>query len=103
MTGTPSTSSGLGSGRYPTSPGGTCSPTSNPAFGEGATMTTLRALPMRTLLALAAGLTASTALTAQAPSGAPGAPPRKPLPLEVGRHADFTETKGTWISLDVSP
>src|ERR1044071_2197420 len=50
------------------------------------------------------GLFASTAF-AQAPGGpgGPGGPPRKPLPLDVGRHAEFTATKGTWISLDVSP
>src|ERR1044071_3715112 len=50
------------------------------------------------------GLFASTAF-AQAPGGpgGPGGPPRKPLPLDVGRHAEFTATKGTWMSLDVSP
>ena len=31
------------------------------------------------------------------------APPKKPLPLEAARKAEFTATKGTWISLDVSP
>ena len=41
---------------------------------------------------------------AQAPAGgAPGAPPRKPLPLDAARHANFTASKGSWISLDVSP
>ena len=56
---------------------------------------------MKTLFVVSV-LLAPAALLAQAP-GAPGAPPRKPLPLDVGRHAEFTATKGTWISLDVSP
>ena len=55
--------------------------------------------------------TALTALTAsvaaaQAPGGpgaAPGGPPRKPLPLDASRKAEWTATRGTWISLDVSP
>jgi len=47
-------------------------------------------------------------LAAQGPRGpggpaAPGGPPPKPLPLDVGRHASFSASKGTWISLDVSP
>ena len=43
-------------------------------------------------------------LAAQAPAaGAPGAPPRKPLPLDATRKAEFTTSKGTWLSLDVSP
>ena len=40
---------------------------------------------------------------AQAPPAPAGGPPPKPLPLEVGRHANFSASKGTWISLDVSP
>jgi hypothetical protein len=29
---------------------------------------------------------------------------KKPdLPLSVGRHVNFTATKGSWMSLDVSP
>lgn len=39
---------------------------------------------------------------AQAPAG-PGGPPPKPLPLEAKRKSEFTATKGTWMSLDVSP
>ena len=42
---------------------------------------------------------ASAPLAAQQPSG-----PKKPeLPLVPGRTAEFTTSKGTWISLDVSP
>ncbi|HEV8357595.1 MAG TPA: hypothetical protein VGQ17_12640, partial [Gemmatimonadales bacterium] len=37
------------------------------------------------------------------PGAAPGGPPPKPLPLDAARHAEFTASKGTWISLDVSP
>jgi Tol biopolymer transport system component len=54
-----------------------------------------------------------SATSAAVPSSAqpptpPGGPPaaaaaRKPLPLEAKRKAEFTTTKGTWISLDVSP
>ena len=42
---------------------------------------------------------------AQAPGGpgGPGGPPQKPLPLEAKRKGEFTATKGTWMSLDVSP
>ena len=39
---------------------------------------------------------------AQGPRRAAGPRP-KPLPLEAARKAEFTATKGTWISLDVSP
>jgi Tol biopolymer transport system component len=57
---------------------------------------------------ITSGLLASllpAALLAQGPRGPGGAggPPPKPLPLEVGRHASFSASKGTWISLDVSP
>jgi Tol biopolymer transport system component len=48
----------------------------------------------------------ATALVAQPPAGppgGPGGPPQKPLPLEAKRTASFTATKGSWISLDVSP
>ena len=48
-----------------------------------------------------AALLVSPAL-AQAPGG-PAGPPSKPLPLEAKRKAEFTATKGTWMSLDVSP
>ena len=57
---------------------------------------TLASLGMTVLLA--------APLAAQAPAGgAPGGPPRRPLPLDAARHAEFTASKGTWISLDVSP
>ena len=64
--------------------------------------------PIMTLLSLSAvsALSALSALSAQGPGGAPGGPgrePPKPLPLEAARKAEFTATKGTWISLDVSP
>jgi Tol biopolymer transport system component len=50
------------------------------------------------------GLAAAPALPAQGPGGAPsGREPQKPLPLEAARKAEFTATRGTWISLDVSP
>ena len=53
---------------------------------------------------IASGLAAALVpalLLAQGPR--PGGPPPKPLPLDVGRHANFSASKGTWISLDVSP
>ncbi|HEX9894912.1 MAG TPA: amidohydrolase family protein [Gemmatimonadales bacterium] len=54
--------------------------------------------------ALIALLALPATLVAQAPAGgAAGGPPKKPLPLEASRKAEFTATKGTWISLDVSP
>jgi Tol biopolymer transport system component len=58
---------------------------------------------IRRLFALAAVATA-TALPAQAqgPGGA-GGPPAAGLPLKTARTHTFTTTKGTWISLDVSP
>ncbi|HET9274566.1 MAG TPA: amidohydrolase, partial [Gemmatimonadales bacterium] len=57
-------------------------------------------LPIRILpaAALVAGLV--TAAAAQGPR--PGGPP-PPLPLAATRKAEFKATKGTWISLDVSP
>lgn len=67
---------------------------------------------MRTNLVLARVLTACALLSAlgapavaQAPPTPPGgaAAARKPLPLEPARKAEFTATRGTWISLDVSP
>src|SRR5688572_15914588 len=63
----------------------------------------------RLLTALAGGwaiglLGGASALVAQAPApGArPGGPPA-PLPLAAVRKAEFKATKGTWLSLDVSP
>jgi len=35
--------------------------------------------------------------------GGPGGQRERPLPLEAARKASFTATRGTWISLDVSP
>ena len=56
---------------------------------------------IRRLFALAA-LVATASLTATAQDGPPGAP--KPgLPLKTARTHTFTTTKGTWLSLDVSP
>jgi Tol biopolymer transport system component len=50
-------------------------------------------------------LAAASALAAQPPSlpSPGGGAPDKPLPLEAKRTAAFAATKGTWISLDVSP
>src|SRR5262245_45912641 len=75
-------------------PGATAPPTFKPAFGE-APMTTIRS----TLIAVAAVATVSSVVSAQGPGGGPP----KPLPLEASRKAEFTATRGTWISLDVSP
>src|SRR5688572_18059931 len=56
-----------------------------------------RSWPFVVVFALAAGVA-----LAQAPAGAAGA--KKPdLPLVAGRKAEFTTTRGTWMSLDVSP
>jgi Tol biopolymer transport system component len=46
-----------------------------------------------------------TVLSAQGPPGGPGGRGKdeKPLPLEAARKATFTVTRGTWMSLDVSP
>ncbi len=60
-------------------------------------------LSMRSLQTIAAlALLAAAPLASQAPRPA-GGPPPKPLPLDVARHAEFTASKGTWMSLDVSP
>ena len=53
-----------------------------------------------------AGLLVAAPLVAQGPPGPPGARPGgppAPLPLAAARKAEFKATKGTWISLDVSP
>ena len=53
---------------------------------------------------LALSLLGASALVSQgAPAGAPGAPPAVTLPLKATRTHSFTTTKGTWLSLDVSP
>ena len=60
---------------------------------------------IRRLFALVALATAA-ALPAAAQGGGPGAagaPPAAGLPLKSARTHTFTTTKGTWISLDVSP
>lgn len=68
-------------------------------------MKTSRELSMRTLKSLGAiALLGTASLAAQPPAaGAPGTPPRKPLPLDAARHAQFNASKVTWMSLDVSP
>ncbi len=71
-------------------------------------MTTTRFLPVRALRFLGGAFAVSClagTLAAQAPpaAGAGGQPPRRPLPLDGTRTAEFTATTGTWISLDVSP
>ena len=58
-------------------------------------MTTIRPI----LIAVVAVASASSVASAQGPGGGPP----KPLPLEASRKAEFTATRGTWISLDVSP
>ncbi|MBI3981517.1 MAG: PD40 domain-containing protein [Gemmatimonadetes bacterium] len=73
------------------------------------------AMQLRSLLTVLAAATAAASAAsaaAAAPAGAPqeqgaqarpGAPRANPLPLPASRKATFTATKGTWISLDVSP
>ena len=52
-----------------------------------------------------AALVLSGSASALAAQGAPaaGAPPAAALPLKAARTHEFTTTKGTWLSLDVSP
>ncbi|MEK7239583.1 MAG: amidohydrolase family protein [Gemmatimonadota bacterium] len=59
----------------------------------------------RRLLVLVALLCATgfTAAAQGGPAATPGAPPAAGLPLKMARTHTFTTTKGTWISLDVSP
>ncbi len=56
-------------------------------------------------LALVAGSLALSPLTAQRPGDTGDANGKKdePLPLSAERHAEFTATEGTWMSLDVNP
>jgi Tol biopolymer transport system component len=55
-------------------------------------------------LAWAAASAPSHFLRAQGgPAGTAGAPPATSLPLKTARTHTFTTSKGTWISLDVSP
>jgi imidazolonepropionase-like amidohydrolase/Tol biopolymer transport system component len=59
---------------------------------------------LKQALLVAALAATPSASAAQAPQGGPGARPQpKPLPLAATRKATFTATKGTWMSLDVSP
>jgi Tol biopolymer transport system component len=64
------------------------------------------ARPSATTLAYLAAVIAGSLLAipalAQAPA-ARGASTRNPLPLEAARMARFTTTKGSWMSVDVSP
>ena len=46
---------------------------------------------------------AAVSLHAQAPAPFRDSSAKKPLPLSVGRKVSFTTTKGSWMSLDVSP
>lgn len=59
----------------------------------------------RRLVLPVAALLAATPITAALAQGGPaaGAPPATTLPLKSARTHTFTTTKGTWISLDVSP
>jgi tricorn protease-like protein len=52
--------------------------------------------------ALAAGMLAATALASASLSAQP-APPSAGLPLKAARTHTFTTSKGTWMSVDVSP
>ena len=65
----------------------------------------MRALPAirRPLLAVLATALTSLAAPAQTPATPPRTAPRNPLPLEAARHARFTTTQGSWMSVDVSP
>jgi Tol biopolymer transport system component len=56
----------------------------------------------RAALVIAALGSFALPLAAQGPPGKNG-PKKKPLPLAAARHAEFTATEGTWISLDMSP
>ena len=60
---------------------------------------------MRRLVLPVAALLAAIPITAALAQGGPaaGAPPATTLPLKTARTHTFTTTKGTWISLDVSP
>jgi Tol biopolymer transport system component len=59
---------------------------------------------MRRLFALAAlATTTATMAAAQGGPGGPGGAANAGLPLKAARTHTFTTTKGTWISLDVSP
>jgi Tol biopolymer transport system component len=58
----------------------------------------------RKLIGLLLTLAVATPAFAQGPPrGGRGGQDEKPLPLPAARHANFTATEGTWMSLDVSP
>ncbi|MHB8838330.1 MAG: amidohydrolase family protein, partial [Gemmatimonadaceae bacterium] len=54
-------------------------------------------------IALALLIAAAVPASAQEPAATPGATPAAGLPLKTARTHTFTATRGTWISLDVSP
>lgn len=58
-------------------------------------------LALHSVLAVGSLALALAPAAAQAPAAKDTA--AKPLPLSVGRHAEFTATKGTWISVDITP
>ncbi len=61
-------------------------------------------LPTHLLLTALLTAALSAPALAQGPPGrGPGNDKEKPLPLEAARHANFTATEGTWMSVDVSP
>ncbi|MCU0647592.1 MAG: amidohydrolase, partial [Gemmatimonadaceae bacterium] len=60
-------------------------------------------MPRRTSLVIALATVAIGALGAQPGAPGGGGPPTPGLPLKATRTHTFTTTKGTWISLDVSP
>ena len=70
-----------------------------------------RSQPMQSLFRRLLAVTLLVSLPALSMAQGPGGPPRpaaartppKPLPLEAARHANFSATTGTWMSLDVSP
>jgi Tol biopolymer transport system component len=55
------------------------------------------------LLTLLLPATVAAPLFAQGPRGGSGGNQEEPLPLKAARHANFTATEGTWMSVDVSP
>jgi Tol biopolymer transport system component len=60
--------------------------------------------PSRFVLLAAISTLGASALAAQgAPAAGASPPPPQTLPLKATRSHDFTTTKGTWLSLDVSP
>ena len=62
-----------------------------------------RCRTVRPLLGLLACVATSSAALAQAPAARADSNAKKTLPLAVGRTATVTTSRGTWISVDVSP